>query len=381
MELPVHMNLVAATSHMRLNTDDPLPSVPITVERSSHSLSDPSMNFRAPRYPVSLKGEFWGITTYFNPAGYANKLEHLKQFSSNVRKQGLKLLVVEMAFDDDPFAVEEGLAERVVRVRSSSILWQKERLLNIALEHLPNVCDKVAWLDADILFGNDAWIAETSQLLEEFLIVQPYDVAWWLPPVILICPNICSAETFQQLAHGLAYSHSQPPEYGLGIGFCGFAWTARRSLMRTHGFYDRFILGGGDWIMAWAMYGDRFRFSIETWLAKRFSIETWLTNICSAAQVRDAQSWKNGFHSDVKGSVYFTKGPVYHFWHGAAHNRHYIERNIILKDAGFDPQTDIALDDAQCWQWNSSKPELHRKVKDYFWHRKEQLADIAVPSL
>src|SRR5262245_56739663 len=99
-------------------------------------------DFRCPL--AQLSGELWGIACYFSPVGYSNRLEHLKHFSECARTQGLRLLVVERAFDDVLFALPANVADRVVRVRSSAVLWQKERLLNLALQELPRSCDKVA---------------------------------------------------------------------------------------------------------------------------------------------------------------------------------------------------------------------------------------------
>ena len=96
----------------------------------------------------SLQGEIWGITTYFNPAGYSNKRTHLRLFSERIRKQGLKLLIVELAFGTSAYVLEDGLGDLVIRLRSSTVLWQKERMLNIGLRNLPDACDKVVWLDA-----------------------------------------------------------------------------------------------------------------------------------------------------------------------------------------------------------------------------------------
>ena len=127
-------------------------------------------------------GHFWGVTTYFNPAAYATKLRNLETFATRLRQQGLKLLIVELAFGEAPFAVPCELADSILRLRSNAVLWQKERLLNLALSQLPEVCDKVAWLDGDILFTNDEWVSQTSRLLEEHQVVQPYQLAAWLPP-------------------------------------------------------------------------------------------------------------------------------------------------------------------------------------------------------
>jgi hypothetical protein len=45
---------------------------------------------------------------------------------------------------------------------------------------------------------------------------------------------------------------------------------------------------------------------------------------------------------------------------------------MILKDADFNPHTDISLDANRCWQWSSEKPELHQRIKQYFFERKEE---------
>ena len=58
-----------------------------------------------------------------------------------------------------------------------------------------------------------------------------------------------------------------------------------------------------------------------------------------------------------------------HLYHGPLAGRRYVERQQILRDAGFDPSLDIADDANGCWQWNSAKPALHSQVSDYFVSR------------
>ena len=185
---------------------------------------------------ITPKGEIWGITTYFNPAHYSNKLLHLTLFAQNVRRQGLKLLVVELAFGDEQFVVDQNTADIVVRVKASAVMWQKERLLNLAMNHLPDECDKVVWLDADLLFGNPRWVSETSDQLDSFIIVQPYDVAWWLPPNVYVSPKELTAKAFQQVSHGVAFTQDENAYDERALGHWGFAWAARRSLIAAHGF-------------------------------------------------------------------------------------------------------------------------------------------------
>ena len=97
-------------------------------------------------------------------------------------RQRLKvpLVAVELSFDEK-FQLASGDADILVQVHSPSILWQKERLLNVALKSLPTVCDKVAWLDCDILFENDDWVERASRALDEFALVHLFQERNELP--------------------------------------------------------------------------------------------------------------------------------------------------------------------------------------------------------
>jgi hypothetical protein len=327
-----------------------------------------------PRKPAALTGELWSITTYFNPAGYSNKLEHLRIFSETIRKQGVKLLIVELAFGEASHVLEESQADRIIRVRSSSILWQKERLLNIAIEELPDVCDKVVWIDADILFENDGWIEETNELLQEYVVVQPFHKVWYLP---LDCQERPSCDSMpdsggSDMAYGTAYRYvqnsGQHPSQLKMAGATGHAWAARRSLLKAHGLYDRSILGGGDAVAAIAMFGY---FRLER-------VRNRIITYSSQAQLIDILNWMERLYADVKGSVFYAERSIFHLWHGTRENRQYETRHVILQEADFDPHADISLDRNRCWQWSSEKPELHRRVWEYFGSRKEQ--DVAQPA-
>jgi len=318
---------------------------------------------RAPiRRPARLRGEIWGVSTYFNPAGYTNKTENLRLFAKNVRRQNLKLLIVELAFKDSPFEFEPELADKIIRIRSDSVLWQKERLLNLAIQNLPDTCDAVVCLDADILFENDDWVNETVGLLEEYVVVQPFDVACWLPPNVRSLPRDRGPNepcdpilTMPGAAYGQIHQ--------LGDAHPGFAWASRRALLQVHGLYDRFIVGGGDLLFTLAISGH----------SELEGVNIWLRDYCSDAHAADVLKWASALYADVKGSVFYTKGSVFHLWHGNSENRSYSNRYQILKDADFDPHADICLNQYGCWEWNNNKQDLQRRVRDYFWARREQV--------
>jgi hypothetical protein len=320
----------------------------------------------------TLNGEIWGISTYFNPAGYSNKVNHLQIFCDRVRKQGLKLLVVELTFENMPFTLGEEVADIVVRVKSSSLLWQKERLLNIALEELPKQCDKVVWLDADIIFDNDKWVEQTAEHLKQYVVVQPFKVAWWLSAA-------CTQALYRKKSKiskiamrqwrkssersdfSAIYAQLKSVHRSILSGHPGFACAARRNLLEKHGLYDRFILGGADVAVSLAILGYDER-----------SISNLIARYCTPSQAADLLSWIRSFSSDIENNIFYTTGAVYHLWHGSQEDRKYEQRMRILLDHDFNPLVDIALDDNRCWRWNSEKPNLHQEVKGYFWSRAEE---------
>lgn len=308
---------------------------------------------------VGLNHEMWGITACFNPAGYQNRYTHLRRFSERVRRQGLKLLAIELVFEDQPFVLSDEIVDRVVQVRANTVLWQKERLLNLALESLPPTCDQVTWLDADLLFENESWVAETSILLDRYLVVQPFGWAYWMAQGCEDIPGEDNKDRILSTQKSAGHLRLSRPD--VAVGHPGFAWAARRSLLARHSLYDRMILGGGDALIFWAMAG-----ATEAWYVKK-----WLAEYCSPELIADYLEWARAIGADVQGKFSYTPGRVFHLWHGDNRNRQYTTRLHILRESAYDPRSDIALDGQHCWRWASEKPELHRKVSEYFRSRRE----------
>jgi hypothetical protein len=291
----------------------------------------------------------WGITTFFNPAGYANKLENLRRFRESSKRQGLRLMVVELAFGDAPFEVPADSANIIIRRRTNSVMWQKERLLNIGLSFLPPA-ETVAWIDADIVFENEDWIAHAERLLQQFKVVQLFDVAALLDP----------AGEVEQVQNGTAYEKELAQKQVIG-GHSGFAWAARAEILRKHGFYDKDIAGSGDFTMACAMWN-----LWEEWGGLK-----WRELFFTPEHLADIDRWGKSFYEDVRGNVSYVPGKAFHLWHGRQEDRDYLNRYIGVKNEGYDPATDIRIAENGCWEWASDKPELHRYVKQYFDARKE----------
>ncbi|WP_129677916.1 hypothetical protein [Candidatus Chloroploca sp. Khr17] len=122
------------------------------------------MNRLHPAPAYTPCADLWCVTAYFNPAHYRTRPANYARFAAPLRAAGIPLLTVECAFGDDPFELPPG--PDVIQVQARDVLWQKERLINLGVSHLPPQAQKVAWLDGDILFTNPDWAVETAALLD-----------------------------------------------------------------------------------------------------------------------------------------------------------------------------------------------------------------------
>jgi hypothetical protein len=356
--------------------------------------------------------DLWILTSYFNPHRYDTKRRNYQRFLDKIERAQLNWMVVECAFGNTPFELRR--SPRVLQIRASDVMWQKERLLNIAIQRLPHDCEKVAWVDCDIIFENADWAIQTSELLDQVPVVQPFDKAVRLPvgrsrhnesdkffagfcalqsdrkdlnngratprqpsalQIVYCClcgcriaaPALlctCCRDRRQPAATADA-AISTPQERPVPTGeferhgHTGFAWAARKELLLRHGLYDVCLSGTGDHLMAHAICGEW-----ESPCIPRLVGE-------NGPHLEYFLAWGERVYRATRGSVAYVEGTVSHLWHGDDENRNYVDRGWELARLGFDPMKDLRLGDNGCWAWNSEKPHLHQWAIDYFDLRKE----------
>jgi len=66
---------------------------------------------------------------------------------------------------------------------SEDDLWHKECAINFLLKKIPESYTKIIVSDCDLIFNDLGWIKNTSDLLNEYVFVQPYDKIKYLGPV------------------------------------------------------------------------------------------------------------------------------------------------------------------------------------------------------
>lgn len=267
------------------------------------------------------------------------------------------LITVELGYGE--YDLDPVDAEILVRIAGRDRLWQKERLLNRAMAELPPECRAVVWLDCDVAFFNDGWPELTLKALERWPLVQPFEAFHQIALSDGRVPEIPVDRT-PDAARSLAsrmLDGSVPLSIFSSIGSSrrfayepGFAWAARREVVEDTGLYDSLVLGCGDKAMASAAYG-RFNDTVEAYRM-------------SEPHANHYRRWARSFHRRVSGRVGCVDGPLAHFWHGDAYRRAKRAPYTGFRRFGFDPQTDLAIDEGGAWRWASDKPGLQRYVAD-----------------
>lgn len=91
----------------------------------------------------------------------------------------------------------------------------------------------------------------------------------------------------------------------------------------------------------------------------------------SSFMIEDMSRFSEKMFEQVKGSVGFMKGTIYHLWHGQRIHRRYLERVIFLKIYNFNPLEHVFLNKNRILEWSDSRNKIKIFVKRYFTIRNE----------
>lgn len=307
-------------------------------------------------------GDLVVLTTYYNPCRYTTRRRNYHLFREGMRQAGVACVTVECAFNDAPFELPPALD--VIQLRATTLLWQKERLLNLAASWLPRQCRYVAWLDCDILFDNRHWAANLVGQLREHPVAQVFETALRLQRGNVVGEQPDRVESFASVMR------RHPESLNAGRydrhGHTGYGWAMRRELFDEVGLYEAAISGSADHFMAHAIYGDG-----------NFCIQNALKH--EPRQLAHLHAWRQRFHARVQGRLGVVPGQIRHLWHGDALNRRYFLRMHDITDLGYDPYADLYAPPGLPLEWapGMDKPGLKQYFANYFASRHEDglLAD------
>ena len=296
------------------------------------------------------------VTCYFNSNHYQSRRLNFKKFFEHYQKEfsRVPLLVIELAFSDDPFELND--IPGVWQLRTKDVLWQKERLLNLGIKKLlAEGYKNIAWVDADIIFTDRQWPEKAVDVLDSNHLCQ------------LFSQSIREEEMNLKYSarNSVARAYEEDSTLHLMGLSCGYAWAARSELLSKISLYDRSILGGGDaaiWLGSQCYEGKR------NW-NKQVSKITFFQSLGKKLK-ENYLKWAMDFGHEVQGRVGYVDQKVIALYHGKLANRLYSTR--YMGTAEFDPDLDLILESNGCWSWSTSASALIReKVRLYFHLRKE----------
>ncbi len=293
------------------------------------------------------------LIAFFNPAKFNRILKNALYVMSILKEAHIPHFVVECTFNNS----KPQLPGATLVLNSNSYMFYKEQLLNKLEPLVPEQYTKLLFLDADILLDTPDWIDQTSEGLDKFDIIQPFNQASWLTP-----------DNTRIRSKKMSYAFSIVTKKTINIHTIhdyhpGFAWGIKRQIFRKiGGFFPRSIIGGGD----------------VSFILNLFPIEVtddiFYTAITPEFGKIIIDAWReyNTNFKQVNPTLGFLANKALHLFHGLPHNRQYASRYQDISTAmtgQWDEEITINSDGL----YEFIRPEVNAVVLNYFKGRNEDI--------
>lgn len=307
--------------------------------------------------------KLYAVTVVFNPHGFNSRVNLYNEFKEYCVFSGVQLMTVEIAFGDRPFEVTTTDSPWNLQLRTTDVLWHKERGLNLGIQkliHLVPDVKYIATLDADIRFTNPSWVRDTILALHHYCVVQPFSQALHLSPKYEML-WACNSRLYHHTKRGYTQKPAKDMKY-IANGHPGLAWAWRReTLDQLGGLLDFSVTGSGDTHMANALMGDVI-FNAKPGMSKGFE--------------RSLKRWQEKCDKYVNKNIGYVDGGCMHYWHGRSEERGYDKRWDITCFHGFDPHEDIYLAPNGLYKFTGNKPDMEADLRMSTASRNEDTIDM-----
>ena len=287
------------------------------------------------------------LIAFFNPAPFKRPLKNLLYIMKAMRDEKIPHFVAECVFFDR----EPEVPGAHLVLRSKSLMFYKENLLNLLEATVPQQYTKLVFMDGDIIFGAPDWIDQISQKLDTTDIIQPFSDACWLYP-----DNTrirCKKNSYGFAMATKAMDETTPPNKY----HPGFVWAMKRSIFKAiGGLYDKAIAGNGDVMFAFSLLNGMSPAYIDRYAP--CVLDTWYEY--------------NNKVKALKPSIGYLTMDVYHLFHGLGRNRQYNSRHEIIKKKLSQGWDKVITKNAQ-GLYEFKDPELSAALHQYFQDRAEDV--------
>jgi hypothetical protein len=304
------------------------------------------------------------VTCVANPIRWQSRIRLARGAIADwLREPNVHVTVVECAYGGRSFDLAD-LADhpRVthVPVRATTLVWNKECLLNLGIQRLPHDAMHVATFDADVHFRKAGWATETIAALDLYPVIQPWGTAYDLGPNdehvqthVSFCrlfhegqPVVAKGPNFWKFDGGAYdYAHS------------GFAWAwVRPVLDKIGGLFELGGMGSGDHHMALALVGEADRS---------------LPGGTNGAYRDAVKLWESRALTHVNRKLGYAYGTIEHRHHGSKRRRYYLSRWDMFVAHRFNPLIDLKRNSYGVLEFSGAKPDLEREFDRYLRSRFE----------
>lgn len=252
-----------------------------------------------------------------------------------------------------------------IKFQTDQLLWQKERVINFAVQKLPENIKYVGFIDGDILFANDNWVLQAKEKLESIndLMLQLFSVVYYLPKNhskyngyysyfnYSIGKNIIDSngiENYKANFFSDSFYYANP----------GMAWICKKETLLKYPLYDKCIIGGGDTI------------NLINWLG--------IKNSDNIPFVKKNKKKNQIFVDELKMmqnivlNISCLDSPIFHLNHGNKIDRQYKNRLDILEKYNFNPITDLTIEQG-LYRYTGNNSGILDGIKEYFKQRNEDI--------
>jgi hypothetical protein len=295
------------------------------------------------------------VCAIFNPIRWESRVKLYRDFEQHMLDSGVSLTTVECALNGRPFELPARPYVRGVQVRAKTLAWNKENLINLGIQRLPESAQRIAWLDADIEFRNPVWVMDTLHALEQYPIVQPWSSALDLGPDGT--PMLIKGSHLHESFCKVWRQQGGIPHEPYGYAHPGYGWAGRRgTLDALGGLYEFCGLGAADHQMAMGMVGQ---------------IDRAIHGETTPDYQGHVRAWAERAEKVVGGNLGYCQGVIEHSFHGEKAKRKYHSRWDVLVRNKFEPGRDLVKNTFGVLEFAGNKPGLIRDVDSYFRQRDE----------
>ena len=252
-----------------------------------------------------------------------------------------------------------------IKLQTDQLLWQKERVINFAVQKLPQSIKYVAFIDGDILFPDENWVFKAKDKLNSTndLMLQLFSTVYYLPR------NHCKYNGYYSYfnysvgknifdSNGIENYKKDFLSDSFYYANPGMAWMCKKETILKNPLYDKCIIGGGDTI------------NLINWLGIKNSDNIPFVKKNKKKNQIFVDELK--IMKDILLNIDCLDSPIFHLNHGNKINRQYKTRLDILEKYNFSPITDLTIEQG-LYRYTGSNSEILNDIKEYFRQRNEDV--------